>query len=99
KPLTKAPSDEKNCNEPVKASSLGFTRITCVVHPPPSAKCGNIRLPDGRAVGATGNVVIRKSERSFVRRRSAIAATGTEEGKGKLPVASAPLLNGARFRN
>ena len=44
---------------------------------------------------ATDNVVIRNSERSFVRPRNATRDTGTEATKVNVPKSEVPLLNGA----
>src|SRR4051794_37582153 len=79
--------------------SVGLTSKTCVVHPPPAANCGKtIELVDDDVIGATGSVVIRKSERSFIKPRSAIAATGEDDVKVNDCAVESPL-NGGSSRN
>src|SRR5262245_42670628 len=60
--------------------SVGFTRRTCVRHPPPSAKCGStIGVDDEEEIGITGRVVIKNSERSLVYPRRSITPTGIDD--------------------
>src|SRR5689334_21734125 len=63
-----------------------FTNIVCVVHPPPSAKCGMMVPADGAERSTTGSVLMMNCERSFVRPRNAIANTGDDDSKVKVPL-------------
>ena len=84
---TAAPAEFVNCRFPAIAVSVGFTRKTCVVQPPPSAKCGTTEVPlfGGAVVSMTGSVDIRKSPRSLMKPRSATTATGTLDVKLNVP--------------
>src|ERR1051326_8522274 len=53
---------------------------------------------DDNEIGATGNVVIRKSERSLTKPRRAIAATGDEDVKVNDSAVESPF-NGGSSRN
>src|SRR5690349_11430990 len=66
--LVALPAGFANCNVPVIGPSVGFTRRTCVVQPPPSAKWGITAVPVFAAVAMsiTGSVDMRNSPRSFV---------------------------------
>ena len=48
---------------------------------------------------ATGNVVIKNSERSLVSPRSAMTDIGGDAVNVKVPISALPPLNGASFRN
>src|SRR5256885_2107306 len=62
-----------NVTEPEIAASDGLIRLTTVVQPPPSAKCAIDNAPVVvRARSTTGIVVIRNSDRSLVKPRSAM---------------------------
>src|SRR5262249_35711339 len=75
-------------------------RTPSVVQPPPFAKCANISGPaDVVSNLMIGNVVIRNSERSLVRPRSAMIATGSVELKVNVPSIEFPPLNGSSFKN
>ena len=81
-----------NVTAPVSTASVGLTSMTSVVQPLPSAKCGNKRVSvDADASGATGSVVIRNSDRSFVNPRNATTATGTSEVNVNVPPTEVPL--------
>ena len=80
-------------------SSVGLTSKICVVHPPPDAKWGTtIGDDDVETIGAMGNVVIRKSDRSLTKPRNATAPTGTDDEKVKVSAVVDPL-NGVSLRN
>src|SRR5262249_5231433 len=77
----------------------GFTSRMSVVHPPPSAKCGNTAAVAGERRSTTGSVVIRNSERSLTTPRSATAATAFVEANVKDPENAVGPKNGCSFRN
>ena len=94
--LTTCPDGFRNSIVPLMMLSVGFTSTTCVVHPPPAAKCGNTIVAVETAAGScvTGNVVMRNSLRSLVKPRNATTATGMFEANVKVPLNARPL-NGA----
>ena len=75
--------------------------MTCVVQPPPLAKCGStLELPASVTLRSdTGSVVIKNSPRSFVNPRKAMTEMGTLELKVNVPWTLEPPLNGDSFRN
>ena len=64
-----------------------FTSTTEVVQPPPRAKCGiTVAVLEGVWLrSATGRLVTKNSERSFVCPRTAIAESGTVESNVNVP--------------
>src|SRR4051812_7207719 len=100
-PPDDAEPGSRNSAWPIRGPSVGFTRTSLVVHPPPTAKCGRTTAALGPVVtkGETGNVVIRNSFRSFVRPRSATTETLCGDVKVKLPSTVLARLNGGWFRN
>src|SRR5439155_16836803 len=81
-----SPDVPRNCAIPFSTESEAFTSRTCVVQPPPAAKCGIVALADdGAPISTIGRVVIRNSPRSFVKPLSAIAAMGMEDAKVNVP--------------
>src|SRR6266404_6713562 len=75
--------------------------MTDVNQPPPSANCGKSTTDDDTDDdrSTTGRVDIKKSPRSLTNVRSAIAVTGTDELKVKVPSMELPPLNGISFKN
>ena len=82
------------------AVSVGLTSMISLVHPLPSAKCGktNEIVEADELRSAIGRVVIRNSERSFTRPRSATTDTGFDELNVKEPANVEAPLKGASFR-
>src|SRR5438552_12130662 len=95
------PKGSANRKVPDIVLSVGLTSMISLVHPPPSAKCGNtvaaVEVEELRS--ATGSVVIRNSERSFTKPRSATTETGVEELNENEPVNVEAPLKGASSKN
>jgi hypothetical protein len=88
-----------NWTIPLSATSLGLTKTSWLVQPPPSAKCGKVAGPEPADSATTGRLVSRNSNRSLVKPRKAIADTGIDEVKVNVAAENPEPLNGDSLKN
>src|SRR5579883_3014484 len=77
---------------PAIGSSVGLTSTICVIHPAPATKSGKTTGVCGLVLSGTiGSVVRRKTPRSLIKPRIAVAPTGTDDVNVKDCAGAEPL--------